>query len=346
LDLDVIKNPVKRTIKQINWGQLSDEELMKMRIRDFNLSIDKSPIKSMIKKLYKELDAGGISFHPLCYFADEWLCPDREPIIGIPFYLAHPRLSQIEQKMMFEVEGGTETSFMQLLRHEAGHALNYAYEFYKKTRWRQLFGSFSTKYSNSYYFQPYSKRFVRHLGDNYAQAHPDEDFAETFAVWLTPDISWERKYQSWPVMKKLMYVDNLVKNISGKSPVRKSIGNPPWSASRMTSTLAGYYERKRKLLGEEFKGFYDDTLMKLFSTKRISLSKEKASKVVRRNRRELVNNISECTGHRKYDVRRLIDKLIQRCDMLELYGQQKDIMGVAVLITTIASNTLRIPPKK
>jgi hypothetical protein len=114
----------------------------------------------------------------------------------------------------------------------------------------------------------------------------------------------------------------------------------------MTSTLAGYYERKRKLLGEEFKGFYDDTLMKLFSTKRISLSKEKASKVVRRNRRELVNNISECTGHRKYDVRRLIDKLIQRCDMLELYGQQKDIMGVAVLITTIASNTLRIPPKK
>jgi hypothetical protein len=297
----------------------------------------------MINKLYEELDAGSISFHPACYLADEWLCPDREPIIGIPFYLAHPRLKQIERKMMYEVEGDTDIACMQLLRHEAGHALNYAYEFYKKTRWKQLFGSFSLKYSDSYYSQPYSKRFVRHLGDNYAQAHPDEDFAETFAVWLTPDISWQKKYKDWPAMKKLSYVDSLIKNISGKPPVLKSAVNPPWSASRMTSTLEGYYERKRRLLREEFRGFYDEPLLKLFSQKPPVQSKEKASKILRLYRRELINNISSCTGHRKFDIHQLIDKLIQRCDALELYGRQKDITAIAVLITAIVSNTLRIP---
>jgi hypothetical protein len=334
---------MKRTETQINWENLPDEELMKMRIRDFHLSIEESPLEGMINRLYDELDEGGISFHPPCYLADEWLCPDREPIIGIPFFLAHPRLKQVEQKMMFEVEGGTDTSFMQILRHEAGHTLNYAYEFYKKTRWRELFGSFSLKYSDYYYSQPYSRRFVRHLGDNYAQAHPDEDFAETFAVWLTPDSLWQKKYKGWPAMKKLTYVDNLMKKISGKPPVHKSPPNPPWSASRMTSTLEAFYERKRRLLGEEFKGFYDDALMKLFSAKSASQSKEKASKILRHHRQELVYNISNCTGHRKFDVHQLIDKLIQRCDALELYGRQKDITAIAVLVTAIVSKTLRIP---
>ncbi|MFH1614610.1 MAG: putative zinc-binding metallopeptidase [Planctomycetota bacterium] len=314
-----------------------------MKIRDLGLSIHGSPLEPLIENLYQELDAKGIKFHPPCYLADEWLCPDREPIIGIPFFLAHTRLRQIEQKMMYEVEGGTEASCMRFLRHETGHALNYAYKFYSKSRWRQLFGSISSKYSDSYYFQPYSKRFVIHLEDNYAQAHPDEDFAETFAVWLTPDISWQRKYQGWPVINKLRYVDGLIKKISGASPANVSQGKPPWSASRMTSTLAAYYERKRRLLGEEFKGFYDDTLMKLFSRKHSKTPLEKASKILRQCRPELIINITRWTGHRKYDVHQLINKLIYRCDALGLYGQKKDIIGAATLIAAIASNTLRVP---
>ena len=334
---------MKRESTIINWESLTDEELLKMRVRDFHLSIENSPLEEKINRLYEELDAGGIDFHPACYLADEWLCPDREPIIGIPFFLAHPRLKHIEQKMMFEVEGGTDSSCMQLLRHEAGHALNYAYEFFKKTRWRELFGPFSLKYSDSYYSQPYSRRFVRHIGDNYAQAHPDEDFAETFAVWLTPGNSWQTKYKGWPAMKKLSYVDSLIKSISGKPPVKKITGKPPWSASRMTSTLEGYYERKRRLLGEAFKGFYDDALIKLFPEKSAGQAKEKASKILRQYRQELINNISICTGHRKFDIHQLIDKLIQRCDALELYGREKDIAAIAVLVTAIVSKTLRIP---
>jgi hypothetical protein len=336
---------MKRTIKKANWEGFPDEKLLQIRIRDLGLSIHESPLEHLIENLYKELDAKGIKFHPLCYLADEWLCPDGEPIIGIPFFLAHPRLKHIEQKMMFEVEGATEASCMKLLRHETGHALNYAYRLYKRTRWRQLFGSYTSRYSNAYYFRPYSKRFVIHLDDNYAQAHPDEDFAETFAVWLTPDISWERKYEDWPAIKKLRYVDGLIKKIANESPIKVSEGKPPWSASRMTSTLSAYYERKRKLLGEEFKGFYDDTLEKLFSRKSTTTPKQKASKILRQHRLELVKNISRWTGHRKYDIHQLMNKLIYRCDVLELYGEEKDLIGTATLMTAIASNTLRIPKR-
>ena len=154
---------MRRAARLTNWEKLSDEQILQMRVRDLGLQIEGSSIEPLVSRLYKELDDKGISFHPPCYLADEWLCPDRIPIIGIPFFLAHPRLKRIERKMMAEVEGGTEKYFMKLIRHECGHALNYAYELYRKTRWRQLFGPFSSKYSDSYYCQPYSRRFVIHL---------------------------------------------------------------------------------------------------------------------------------------------------------------------------------------
>ena len=333
-------------MKKVDWENLSDEQLLQMKIRDLGLTIHGSTLEPMIENLYKELDDKGINFHPPCYLADEWLCPDKEPIMGIPFVLAHQKLRNLEQKMMFEVEGASKDSCMRLLRHETGHALNYAYKLYRKTRWRQLFGSFNSRYSNSYYYQPYSRRFVVNLEDNYAQAHPDEDFAETFAVWLNPAIDWQKKYNGWPVIKKLRYVDTLFKKIPDEPTIKASQEKPPWAASRMTSTLSAYYERKRRSLGEDFKGFYDDTLMKLFSTKHTNPPCEKASKILRQHRLQLVNNISKWTGHRKYDIHQLINKLIYRCDVLKLYGVKKDLIGPATLIAAIAGNTLRLPKNK
>jgi len=337
---------MKKKKKKVVLEKLSDEQLLQLKIRDLGLSIHGSPLEPMIQNLYCELDDKGIKMHPPCYLADEWLCPDKEPIIGIPFVLANQRLRKLEQKMMFEVEGAAENACMRLLRHEAGHALNYAYKLYRKTRWRQLFGSFNSKYSSSYYYQPYSRRFVVNLEDNYAQAHPDEDFAETFAVWLNPAIDWQKKYNGWPVIKKLRYVDTLFKNIPDQPLVKAAQQKPPWAASRMTSTLSAYYERKKRLLGEDFKGFYDDTLMKLFSTNNANQTGEKASKILRQHRLQLVNNISMWTGHRKYDIHQLLNKLIYRCDVLKLYGDKKDIIGPATLIAAIAGNTLRLPKEK
>jgi len=331
-----------------DWQQLADEQILQMRVRDLNVQIAGSALEPLVQRLYDELDIKGIRFHPPCYFANEWLCPDKEPIIGIPFCLAHPRLTSIEQKMMFEVEGGTEAHCMKLLRHECGHALNYAYQLYRRSRWRELFGPFSTKYSDYYFYRPYSRRFVIHLEGNYAQAHPDEDFAETFAVWLTQASRWEQKYRGWPVINKLRYVDSLVSRIRDKSPLVKVPAKPPWSASRMTSTLAAHYERKRKALGTEFQGFYDDSLKELFSAKGGADSKLKASKLLRQHRRRIINSVTRWTGHRKYDIHQLVNKFIYRCDALDLYaggGDTECIIAVTALLTTIASNTLRVPPK-
>jgi hypothetical protein len=327
-----------------DWEELLDDEILQLRVRDLNLQIPSSELEPLIDRLYEELDAKGIRFHPSCYLADEWFCPDKVPIIGIPFCLAHPRLKHIEQKMLYEVEGGTEEACMKLLRHECGHALNYAYELYKKTRWRELFGLFSARYSGSYYYQPYSRRFVIHLEDNYAQSHPDEDFAETFAVWLTPNSGWEQKYRDWPVIKKLRYVDSLMKKIGDQSPVNTVRERPPWSASRMTSTLAAHYERMRKALGSEFQGFYDDSLEALFASKHSGSASLKASRLLRRHRRELVDSVSRWTGHRKFDIRQLVNTLVNRCDALDLYakpGQSDNIIGLTALLTAIAGNTLK-----
>jgi len=333
-----------KIVKYEDWDKLSDEEIMQIRVRDLHLKIPGSELEPLIERLSKELDDKGISFHPSCYLADEWFCPEKVPIIGIPFCLAHPRLKHIEQKMLYEVEGGAEASCMRLLRHECGHALNYAYDLYKKTRWRELFGLFSARYSDSYYYQPYSRRYVIHLEDNYAQSHPDEDFAETFAVWLTPNSGWEQKYNGWPVIKKLRYVDSLMKRIGNQPPVNTVRENPPWSASRMTSTLAAHYERKRKALGSEFHGFYDDSLETLFASKPGVTYSLKASRLLRKHRRELVDSVSRWTGHRKYDIRQLVNNLVNRCDALDLYAkpdQADNIIGLTALLTAIAGNTLK-----
>lgn len=340
---------MKRTSKPADWEKLTEEDILRMRVRDLKIQIPGSPVEPFIQRLYEELDARGIRFHPSCYFADEWLCPEKMPIIGIPFYLAHPRLKQLEKKMMFDVEGGTDETCMKLLRHECGHALNYAYDLYKKTRWRELFGKFSVRYTNSYYALPYSKRFVIHLEDNYAQAHPDEDFAETFAVWLTPNSSWETKYRGWPVIRKLRYIDGLMKKIGDRAPLHTAQSAPPWSAARMTSSLAAHYERKRRVLGSEFKGFYDDNLKELFMTQRPGPPALKASRLLRQNRRHIIDNVTRWTGHRKYDIHQLVNRLILRCESLKLHAgrhETDDLIAVTALVTTIASNTFRVSRKR
>jgi len=326
-----------------DWQDMTDDEILNLRVKDLGLRIKGSPVEPLIDKLYEELAAHGISFHPACYLADEWLTPEGEPIIGIPFCLAHPRLKRLERRMMYEVEGETEESCMKLLRHECGHALNYAWRLHSRTRWRQLFGPFSVAYSQQYDYQPYSRKFVIHLGEHYAQAHPDEDFAETFAVWLGPNNNWRQKYHNWPAIKKLQYVDSAMKKHGHEPPVVPSPGNPPWSASRMTSTLQSYYNRKRKDLGSDFRGYYDDSLRSLFTDAPRTRSPEKAAALLRRHRRPIIDNVARWTGHRKYDLHQLIDRFIARCDALRLYAEDEadNAIGAAALLAAIATGTHR-----
>ena len=96
---------------------------------------------------------------------------------------------------------------MRILRHEAGHAIDNAYRLRRRRRWREVFGPASRPYPARYRARAGSRRYVHHLGEWYAQAHPTEDFAETFAVWLTPKSAWRRNYAGWPALHKLQAVD-------------------------------------------------------------------------------------------------------------------------------------------
>ena len=230
--------------EEIDLSKISEKELLNMRIKDLPLNLEKTWIKQCVDELYSELDGKNIVFRPPCYLADEWLTPDGEPVVGIPFFLAHPSLIKLEKKMMLDVEGGTKSWCMKLLRHETGHAINYAYKLHKKKKWRKYFGSFSADYPDTYRFRRYSRSFVRHLEDYYAQYHPDEDFAETFAVWLTPGLDCQKKYKGWKALDKLLCVEELMNGIKGKEPFNKQ-GKKYWDASRLSIKLANYYRKKK-----------------------------------------------------------------------------------------------------
>jgi hypothetical protein len=321
--------------KVYDWENLPDEELLQLRIRDLAIQIPGSPIEPLMQRLYDELDAKGSHFHPPCYLADEWLTPDKIPVIGIPFCLAHPRLRQLERKMMYEVEGGTEKSFMKLLRHECGHALNYAYQLYRRTRWRQLFGAFSATYSNSYYYRPYSRRFVIHLKGNYAQSHPDEDFAETFAVWLTPRPNWRKRYAGWHALRKLEYMDDLMREIAGKPPFLRSRAHVD-PLRRIGKTLRQYYAEKKERYSGDYPDFLDSDIRKLFSDAPEFRKNESAAAFLRKTRPEIRRTVSRWTGHNQYNLDLLLKDVIGRCRELKLRligSPERTKLDVIIMLT-------------
>ena len=186
---------------QPDWRTLDDEALLDLRISDLRLRMG-GRVADCVGQLYRELRARGLVLEPRCHIGDEWFCPEGCAAIFIPFYLFDQRLCQLERRQVLEVEGGTREECMKLLRHEAGHAYSYAYRLQRRKKWREHFGVASQDYPETYRPRQYSKSYVMHLDDWYAQMHPDEDWAETFAVWLTPNSNWRDEYADWPALRK------------------------------------------------------------------------------------------------------------------------------------------------
>ncbi|HEY4228635.1 MAG TPA: putative zinc-binding metallopeptidase, partial [Thermoanaerobaculia bacterium] len=210
------------------------QEILTKPIKELGLKLEGSPIERLVQQLYRELERKALrKFRPLCYLTDEWGCPSGEPVIGIPFYLANPKLARLEKEMN-DLEDRRE--ILMYLRHEAGHAFNYAYELYRTPEWRDLFGPFRRPYRDSYRPVPFSRRFVRHIAGWYAQKHPDEDFAETFAVWLTPRSAWRKRYKGWGAMAKLRYVDRMARRYRDVEPLRPQ-GHTDITVEEMETTV-------------------------------------------------------------------------------------------------------------
>ncbi len=309
-------NPTPRRTGR-HLSRLSDDQLLDLRLCDLNVSLDHPPLKRRIQRLYDELDNRGLRFRPHVWLSSEWFSPDGVPGIAIPFYLAHPRLAQLEKTMMFQVEGGSSSECAKILRHEAGHCIDTAYRLHRRKRWRELFGSFAKPYPKFYNPRPGSRSYVLHLDGWYAQAHPAEDFAETFAVWLTPNSRWRTRYHGWPALRKLEYVDELMKEIAQTSaPVRSRQKVEPLREIR--TTLREHYRRKRLYYADEWPDFYDTDLRKLFSDDPKFRNRPTAASFLRSARPQIRQAVAKWTGTHTYTVDQVLRDMIDRCKELKL----------------------------
>lgn len=304
------------------WARLSDEQLLAMRFCDLKLRIEHSPLARHVRRLYADLERRGLDFRPHLWLSESWFSPDGVPGIAVPFYLAHPRLEQLERRIMREAEGGNSRLLMRILRHEAGHALDNAYRLRRRARWRQAFGRASLPYPARYRARAGSRRYVHHLGEWYAQAHPAEDFAETFAVWLTPKSAWRKSYADWPALHKLQAVEELIASVRGvRAPVRNRLRIEPIEFNR--HTLAQHYRRKLARNRQIRRGLADELLRRAFSAVRPHRRALRAATLLRAEESRLSARVARALGIERYSVEQVLRMLIDRCERLELFVRNR-----------------------
>jgi len=323
------------------WSEFGDEPLLDVRLADLPIRIE-GALAGRIDQLRTELADRGLRLPIHFYLADEWFTPDGATSIAIPFYLAHQRLEKLEEAQMFEVEGGEYEWGMRILRHEAGHALDNAFRLRLKRQRRDIFGNPSTPYPEFYTPRPHSKSFVLHLDSWYAQSHPDEDFAETFAVWLTPNSEWRTRYAGWPAIKKLEYMDSLMGSLRGKEP---RIDNPVEvdPLPKLRKTLRQHYRTKRKHYGVDYPNFYDRDLRRLFSDAPEFAANPTAAQFISRVRRPVRRVVANWTGIFQYTIDQVLEDMIARCRELRLrLAVPEDVarQEFTVLLTVQAMNYL------
>jgi hypothetical protein len=312
-----------------------------MRLCDLALRIEGSSVEPYTRRLHRELEAKQVYFKPPFYLTDAWGCPDRVPVIGVPFYLADQRLARLEEEQSGEIEDGP--TIMKFLRHEAGHAVNYAYRLWKREDWVECFGVFTKPYRDEFQPRYWSRSFVRHIdsylyGRTYAQKHPDDDFAETFAVWLTPRSGWRRRYRGWPALRKLRYVDRLMKSLASSPPPRhRTRLYRPVESLRIL--LAEHYGQKAERLRRAAQGYVDDKLREIFPPSRSRLLLP-AEELLRGRREELLQRACRWSGLEEQEAQAILDKLEERAAELNLsYPRSRGagrILDVVALVVALS----------
>ncbi len=317
-----------------------EKPLLETPIRELGLKIEGSPLERFVQRLYAELESKKLArFRPQCYLTDEWGCPSGEPIIGIPFYLARPDLGQIERQYN-DLEDARET--MMYLRHEAGHAFNYAYKLHRTPEWKQLFGSFRRPYHDHYRPRPFSKDFVRHMAGWYAQKHPDEDFAETFAVWLTPRSAWRKKYRGWGAMAKLRYMERIGRELGNVDPPRRR-GHPDITVDEMEMTVGDFYRRTSEDIPLVDVAL-DTDLRNIFNASKRRKTAKPAQALLNGHRKAVVDKVAYWTGVQRPLIKRLIDLIEKRIGELGLFAdtdrEPEHLTDLTVYATALAVNFL------
>jgi hypothetical protein len=312
------------------------QELLSRPIRELGLKLAGSPVERFVEQLYRELEAKGLTkFRPEVYLTDEWGCPSGEPIIGIPFYLASAALAQLE-KETHDLEDARE--IMMYLRHEAGHAFTYAYKLHNKPEWKQIFGPFRRPYRDNYRPAPFSRDYVRHLPGWYAQKHPDEDFAETFAVWLTPRSNWRKRYRGWAALDKLLYMNRLARQLGKTDPPRRR-GQTDITVDEMETTLSEFYHLQRAAREEVAVSELtpDTDLRDIFAVSKRRKAAVPAQEFLHQHRKAVIDKVAQWTGAQRPLIKNLIDTIEKRVGELELRADKTRVAEHLAEVTAYAT---------
>jgi Putative zinc-binding metallo-peptidase len=253
--------------------------------------------------------------------------------------LARPELAQIEKENN-DLE--TDREIMMYLRHEAGHAFNYAYKLHRTPEWKQVFGSYRRPYRENYRPVLFSRDYVRYLPGWYAQKHPDEDFAETFAVWLTPRSGWRKRYRGWGAIAKLRYMERIARDLANADPLRKR-GEPDVTAAQMEMTVGEFYRNSTDQI-PPLEVIQDGDLAAVLNASKKSKSARPAENFLREHRKTMVDQIARWTAMQRPAVRRLMEAIEKRSAELRLMIDRKNEMEylseVTVFATTLVMNHL------
>jgi hypothetical protein len=333
---------MKKANNKVGWAKLRDEKLLDVRICDLGVTIDGSEVEDWVDELGANLADRGMAWRPHVWLSNEWFSSDGIPGFAIPFYLAHPRLKELERAQMLEVEGGTHDWGMRLMRHECGHAIDNAYWMNRKRRYRQLFGNYGDPYPDTYRPKPYSRQFVVHLDMWYAQAHPAEDFAETFAVWLNPNSYWQSTYEGWGAMRKLKWVNEVMGKLAQEvAPVRNH--RVKRGLHTLRGTLREYYAKKRAYYYRDHPQFYDRDLRRIFSDAPEYSRNMDAGTFVERMSGETRHLVSRWTGESQLTIDRALADMIRRVRELKLRlrkGMDETKVDVTMMLAVQTMNWL------
>jgi hypothetical protein len=311
-------------------------------IRDLGLRIAGTRLEPILDEFRTELEAVGLTrVRPRFYLSTEWGVPFETVAIAIPFYLARPDLTALHAERVGHVEGFDRADILRYLRHEMGHVVNYAYRLYDEEEWVKQFGSITQPYGEDYRPEPFSRRYVRHLPGWYAQKHPDEDWSETFAVWMTPGLDWRKEYGGWPVAAaKLAYCDRILTTVREHDPV-VTAADLDEDVAEIEYSLDHYYRDKPDARGDMPPGL-DGALLAIFEDLRpeggSSLDEPlaPADALIRRLESELMANVFRWTGHFPERTRVLIRFLAERAGHLEQgYLRSREVSAIVALTTLV-----------
>jgi hypothetical protein len=314
-------------------------------IRELGLRIEGTPLEAILDDFRRELEAAGVArVTPRFYLSTEWGVPFETVAIAIPFYLARPDLASLHAERAGMVEGEHREDVLRYLRHEMGHVVNYAYRLYDRPDWVEAFGSMTQAYVEEYRPQPWSARFVRHLPGWYAQKHPDEDWAETFAVWSTPHVDWRAAYASWPVaLAKLELCDRLMTEVRGADPVvtddelDEDVGEIDYSIEQ--------FYRKTAVAPPDLPPGLDGALRAIFDELQGGEPRP-AADVIAQHATQLARSVFTWTGHFPEHTHVLLRHLAARALELGLTcpagTEARALVELSVFIASLAMNPL--PP--